>query len=367
MRETSGLPDLPGLNFYHFLQLPAPDEVDTVSKIREHLLPLIPRKSVSVEGGSIKIETPGEREDQMILEVTDASKPVIHLPYELEEHIDWSSTEAIQLWKEAIEWWKNEKSAFEYAQGGPKFFGGADRYARASTERLGMFLARVILPRINAASEDELNRILAFLSETRQYEIFLTSALPYVLLHRSNERDMVLQMICDDLSSDNEKAVKAGAEAVRHWIHLADEDLVEKPPTAAVDELSRRVVFRRPEGIHACLQQLALLLTEKPDFFSSEQVQLIVSSLTPWSHATCLPLSEEGSREFPEEERPELRVLLGRLGSALNVWLINKQPEQPEPSEISTLRESYSSDPLPEVRRSFNCVRMPVRALKLTR
>ncbi len=353
---ASCLPDLPGLNFYHFLQLPAPDEVDTVSRIKEHLLTLIPRKSVSVDGGSIKIETPGEREDQMILEVTNASKPVIHLPYELEGHIDWSLTEAIQLWKEVIEWWKNEKSAFEYAQGQPEFFGGFDRYARASTERLGMFLARVILPRMNAASEDDWNRILAFLSQTRQLEVFLTSALPYVLVHRSNERDMVLQMIYDDLSSDNEKAAKAGAKAVRHWIYLADADLVEKPPTAAVDELSRRVVFRRPEGIHACLQQLALLLTEKPDFFSSEQVQLIVSSLTPWSHATCLPLSEEGSREFPEEERPELRVLLGRLASALNVWLINKQPEQPEPSEISTLRKSYSSDPLPEVRRSFNCV-----------
>ena len=353
---ASCLPDLPGLNFYHFLQLPAPDEVDTVSRIKEHLLTLIPRKSVSVEGGSIKIETPGEREDQMILEVTDASKPVIHLPYELEGHVDWSSTEAIQMCKEVIEWWENEKSAFEYAQGQPEFFGGADRYARASSERLGMFLARVILPRMNAASEDDWNRILAFLSQTRQLEVFLTSALPYVLVHRSNERDMVLKMIHDDLSSDNEKAAKAGAKAVRHWIYLADAGLVEKPPTAAVDALSRRVVFRRPEGIHACLQQLTLLLTEKPGFFSSEQVQLIVSSLTPWSHATCLPLSEEGSREFPEEERPELRVLLGRLASALSIWLKNREPKQPEPSEISTLRESYSSDPLPEVRRSFNCV-----------
>ena len=54
------------------------------------------------------------------------------------------------------------------------------------------------------------------------------------------------------------------------------------------------------------------------------------------------------------EERPELRTLLGRLASALSIWLKNKSPDQSEPSEISLLRELYESDPLPEVRRSFD-------------
>ena len=354
--EASGLPDLPGLNFYHFLQLPAPEEVETVSRMKEHLLSLIPRKSVSVDEGRIRITTPSELEDQMIVEVASASKPVIQLPYDVKGYIDWNTAEANEMWKKVNEWWENEKSAFEYAQGRPEFFGGADRYARLSAERLGMFLARVNLPRMNTASEVEWNEILALLTETRQFEVFLTSALPYVLLHRSDDRDMVLQMIRDDLSSDNEKAAKAGAEAVRHWIHLADACLVESPPSSVIDELISRVIFRRPEGIHACLQQLALLLAEKPDSFSSNQVHLIVSSLTTWRYATCLPLSEERNGDFPEEERPELRVRLGRLASALSVWLKVKFPEQPEPSEIATLRELYSSDPLPEVRRSFDSV-----------
>ena len=209
---------------------------------------------------------------------------------------------------------------------------------------------------MDSASEDEWHKVLTFFSETRQHGVYLTTALPYVLLHRPSEKEKVIQTTLDDLSLDNEKAVKASAEAVRHWIHLADACLVESPPPAAIDELIRRVIFRRPEGIHSCLQQLALLLIEKPDSFRSDQVHLIVSSLTPWRHATCLPLSEKRNGDFPEEERPELRVRLGRLASALSVWLKVKFPEQPEPSEIATLRELYNSDPLPEVRRSFDSV-----------
>ena len=217
-----------------------------------------------------------------------------------------------------------------------------------------MFLARVVLPHMDWASEPDWNQVFAIVCETQERDIYLNAALPYVLLHRPNERNRIIQKILTDLSSDNEKAAIASAEAIRHWIHLADADLVGKPPLAATDELIKRVIFRRPEGIHGCLQQLALLLIEKPSSFSSDQVHLIVSSLTPWRHATCLSLSESRNGDFPEEERPALRVLLGSLASALSIWLKEKLPDQPEPSEISALRKLYSSDSLPEVRRSFS-------------
>ena len=198
------------------------------------------------------------------------------------------------------------------------------------------------------------NNIISFLSTVRQFEVYLNAALPYILLHRSSEEEKVLQTILDDLLSGNKKAVNASAKAIRHWIYLADEGFLENAPTAAIDELIRRVVFRRTEGIQACLQQLTFLLLEKPDFFSSEQVNLIVASLTPWHQVTQLTLSEEEFGYFDVEERPELCFLLGRLASALSIWLKKKSPEQREPSEISILREAYKVSPLPEVRRAFN-------------
>ncbi len=223
-------------------------------------------------------------------------------------------------------------------------------------EHLGTFLSRIVLPKMDTANEDEWDKMISFLAQTRRHGVYLTAAIPYVLLHRPIERNKVLETILNDLSSSDERAVKASAMAIRHWVHLANAGLVESPQPSAIDKLISRVIFRRPEGINTCLEQLELLLTEKPCIFNSEQVQLIVSSLTPWHHATCLSPPEEGSRQFPEEERPELRVLLGRLASALSKWLKYMIPDQPDPSEISNLRESYSSDPLPEVRRSFNSV-----------
>ena len=174
---------------------------------------------------------------------------------------------------------------------------------------------------MQSANEDEWNNIISFLSTVRQFEVYLNAALPYILLHRSSEEDTVFQTILDDLLSGNEKAVIASAQAIRHWTYLADEGYLENAPTAAIDELIRRVVFRRTEGIQVCIEQLTFLLLEKPDFFSSVQVNLIVASLTPWHQVTQLTLSEEESGYFDVEERPELCVLLGRLASALSIWL----------------------------------------------
>lgn len=309
---------------------------------------MTPNKFVTNTGTSIETSFPTQ-DDRVIREWERASKPVVQLPDEWEGKIEWSRNEIRELWAKVMEWWQNDKIVFD-----PQIPSMVLNSIESSVERAGMFLARAVLPNMDSASEDEWCEVLAFLSETRQHEIYLTSALPYVLLHRPSKSEEITQTVLDDLSSDDAKAVKASAEAVRHWIYLADADLVDKPPTKVVDKLIHRVIFRRYEGIQTCLDQLALLLIEKPDAFEATQVHFMVASLSPWIQATRLPLhAEDPPGDFPEEERPELRDHLGRLASALSIWLKRKCPDQPEPAEISHLRESYELDSLPEVRRSF--------------
>lgn len=346
-----GLFDLPDFHCFKYLHLPSPAKVDVVSKVKAHILSIEPIKSVSVDTtGRISISGQG-REDPMIHNAAFASKAAVHIPYEPAGGIEWSLDETKKLWDKAIEWWDNEKIVLSIERSAPVPF-GTERISD-NLEDVGTFLARVLLPKMDSMSEDEGNKVLAFLSETRERGVYLTTALPYVLLHRSSEKERIIQMILDDLSLDNEEAVKASARAVRHWIHLTETGFMDNLPNAAVDKLLQRVIFRRPAGILTCLNILALLVIEKPEVFTSEQVKLVVASLAPWSLATCLPLSEERDADFSEEERPELRDLLGRLASALSIWLKNQFPDQPEPKEISLLRESYKSDPLPEVRRAF--------------
>ena len=217
-----------------------------------------------------------------------------------------------------------------------------------------MFLWRAVLPAMETTNEEDWTDILAFLQDTRRHGVYLTTAWPYVLIRRSSEAQRVGRMVVDDLSSEVKDAVKAGAHALRHWIHLADAGLLERPPTQAVDALIHRVVFRRRIGAKSCLRQLTLLLIERPQFFDPRHVDLMVAGLTPWSESIRLPVLDGQDGDFREDERPDLRVQLGGFAAALSEWTRSRFPGRPELHAIADLRAQYASDPLPEVRRSFD-------------
>ena len=93
----------------------------------------------------------------MISEVSHTSKPIIQLPSELSGEIEWSPTEASQLWKTVYKWWENDKHAIKHVNANPNLTIGFENFARRSIERISIFLARVVLPKMDAADEDEWN------------------------------------------------------------------------------------------------------------------------------------------------------------------------------------------------------------------
>ena len=191
----------------------------------------------------------GDAEDQVIQEISCASKPIVQLPAEQQGKIEWNLADVKRLWKDVYEWWNSDKHLIRRSNNDPNFVGGFDSSARRTLKRLSQFLARVILPYMDSVNEEQWTQILSLLSETRQEEVFLTPALPYVLLHRPDKYDMVLDAIQGDLTSSNEDAVNAAAEAVSHWTYLGDETDVENPPFSLINDLTKRVIFRRPEGL----------------------------------------------------------------------------------------------------------------------
>lgn len=353
---SEGLPDLPELALSNILHLPSPPNIEPKSILKQHLLTLKPIKTVSSDSTSFSLSLSHYREDPMIFDVSHASKPVVQLPTEPRGGIEWESTEINQLWEVVYEWWENDRLAIKQASKNPNFAGGLvghDRYVRFSIERIGMLLSRVVLPKMDAGNRDDWTTVLSFLSETRQDEIFLTPALPYVLLRRPDEHNYVLETIHADLSSENDRAIRAAAEAITHWAFLGDETDVVPVPSDVVNNLINRVIFRQAQAIISCLNYLTLIIKTKPNLFDTDQMYLVTSSLIPWEHATRIPVTEENASGFPEHDRPLLRVLVGRLASAISDCLKQRLPEQPEPPDISQLRKLYSSDSLPEVRLSF--------------
>ena len=160
--DEHGLPDLPDLHCFKYLHLPSPEEVDAVSTVKEHILSLTPIRSVSVgTTGRISISGPG-REDPMIFNAAFASKPAVPIPYEPTGIIEWSGDEAKKLWDKAIEWWDNEKSCCP-SRNLPLFLLEPNIYQTIWSRWVRSWHG-AMLPRMDSASEDEWNRLLAFLS-----------------------------------------------------------------------------------------------------------------------------------------------------------------------------------------------------------
>ena len=340
---TGGFPDLPGFPYFNYLHLPAPTEIDVITTVKGHTLS---RNPVQAFVGGITRMT--SVPDPIIQGLSVVSKPIVDIEGEAKRYIEWSLSETQSLWKKIVLWWENDKNALSTAESD----GGYSTIAQ-NTRNAGEFLVRAVLPAMGSADEQEWEIIMNFLTETRSRDVYLTTVLPYVLLHRPTERDFIVRTILDDVASCNEYAVAEGVAAIRHWIHLATGSRVEYPPRQALGALKDRVVFRRREGSLACLGQLARLVVEKPRIFDDDDIELFVSSLPAWREALLLPVPDGSSGDFSEEERPELRAALGGLASVLHMWGKERFPDRTEPAAIASLRESYSSDPLPEVRRSF--------------
>ena len=348
--NANGLPDLIDVYSFAYLYIPAPTSIDAPSKIKKYLLTLVPRRSFSSSSTITQVSFDLLPSDTMLYEVSHSTKQFIHIPHEFDGKIVWTKKEAELLWERVLDWWENDRNALIIE--GPSMSWNAD-YLLSKFEGLDLFLRRAVLPYIKFENEEEVGKLLTFLSETRHHNVFLTTALPYLLLHPFGKQDEVNQTILNDLSSENEMAISKGSSAVRHWLHLSTNNHVNCPSNDVLTKLIKRVVFQQQQGAAHCLQNLSFLLLETPHAFSQYHVEFIVSSLEPWSNLTRLPMSEN-DEGFPEEKRPLLRSCLGSLASALSVWLKKNHDNYIEPKEIALLRNLYHSDSLPEVRRSFD-------------
>src|ERR1022692_14062 len=352
-RTASNLPDRPGFAVFGFLHFPAPADVDVPSVVKSYILELSSKGAVTRDESGRTVIGISSTEQPLIFEASLASKPIVRLIGEEQGTLDWTSEEAKQLYDKARDWWANDKVAIEQAKGSP-FWPNAAGSFKSTAARLGQFLARIVLPRMDWADEQEWQQLLGWLHEVRGLGSFPTLALPYVLLHRPGEADSAARIIGADINSDVDEEVSASAKAIRHWVHLSAIGLIPAPPPSLMTTLAEWVVFRRKPGINSCLAHLACLIVERPEAITPSQAALLTASLVPWHDVTILPVPGGGSGDFHESERPDLRVSLARLAGALKTWHASVSPEAPEAPAITLWRDSCSRDPLPEIRRAFD-------------
>jgi hypothetical protein len=351
-RASNGLPDLPGFLVFGFLNLPAPATIDITSIIKNYILTLTSHGAFSRDAYGRTSITVGPWEQPFILEASFASKPILQLAGEARGRVEWTQQEAKQLYQKSRDWWANDKQAFESSGRQAFALSGTNPILNTLT-RLGDFVARVVVPSMEQGDENGWQELLGWLQEVRSVGGFPTVALPYILLKRPAEAETFAGIIIDDLGSDDEGGVGAAAKATRHWLHLSAMGRIPAPPPNMLMGLIERVIFRRKAGVTSCLRQLAHLVIERPEVITPPQAALVSACLVPWHYATVLPVPRETIGDFPEAERLDLRVLIGRLAGALKIWWMRSAPEEPEPPAVALWRDLCASDPLPEIRRAF--------------
>lgn len=353
-KTASGLPDRPDIAVVNYLLLPSPENEDVQALIKAHILSL-PLKCAmeNSEAGKPCIKRPWHVEPT-INEASLASRPVIRLYGEAQGTIQWTRSESETLFRRALTWWNSDKTAFEIIEREGPFGTFGAEHIFATLDQLARFLARAVLPHMDWATDEDWEGLLALLDDLRSHGVFPTVALPYVLIHKPSESAMVADKLSADLRSVSEKQVGAATKAVRHWGQLAFIGSVPPLPPELVSALIRRIVFREQVGLEPSLNVLALLLLERPEVFCRLDVDLIVSSLLSWHRVLELTRHDGSSREFDDVEKPDLRILVGRLAGALKIWQTSNFPSESEPPAMTLWRETCMADPLPEVRRSFD-------------
>ena len=349
-RASEGLPYWSELEAVDYTTLPSRRGVDVRAVIKQQLLR-------DAEGASSGAE--GERRGGVlgsrrgaVLEVGPATQAVLEIPYEPVGVVTWEPEEARQLWRAMGEWWSAARLTLAMEQDLPAT--GESESIRARAPSVEMFLVRVRVAGMARAGEEEWKRILEFVGDTRKYGVLLTAAMPYFLIHRPDRRDDTADRVIGDLAGSAEAMADYAARAVRHWVHLADAQLVEPVPEAVIGTLVDRVAFRRLAGARLCLRELSAVLVEKGAVLSKERVDRLISSLTAWAEAVAPETEDHDGGGIAPDERPDLQERVGLLANALATWWEERRAGLNMPTPVRQVLDRYRDDPLPEVRRAVS-------------
>ena len=330
---------------------PAPDDVEVLSAIRRELLSRASAAGARRDGGTNSVVI-GAGSDG-ILDVGPATRATVAVPYEPSGFVEWDAEEIRTLWVGLLGWWRATRLMMRISKARKLPFGHDDRI-RASAVALEMFLVRVKVAGRSADEGEGWKELDDLMGQAREVGVELGGVWPYLLIDRPGERGRIEMDIVRDLAECGGRRAAAAARAVRHWVYLVAAARVEGSAATVVSALADRVAFRRLAGAQSCIRELAALLVDKGEFVSGESVDRLVVGLEGWEEAVESKTGESRACGMPPDERPDLREAVGVLVNALNTWWGDRRQERPVPPAVKRVLETYSRDPLPEVRRAVS-------------
>lgn len=345
-RKENGLPDVSIYHFCAFVSLPSPPDVKPAALIKEEIFKLTVGHLVrEIEGGKCLQYSESHRPN-FISEAASASySPAFcaNAPGSME--LEWSVSDCRELLARTREWWHVNKKGISRRR--EEFAVVRSIYSEARDwVRL---LAFGILPHLDEAAESETREIVDWLVEARDKGGLPQLALPYVLIAKKAEFQLVSSMFHEDLQSSDEKTVNEAATGLWHWLGLSSRSMVADPPPHLISLLVWRVAYRVGSNLPFLMQILEKIVRDYPKALSQPDIQVLAGGLTAWRMA----LKEESGKKSDREQRLELCHRSTKLAGAMFIWRKQNEPDFDAAGEKELWQQFSGNSVVPEIRRGF--------------
>jgi hypothetical protein len=269
--------------------------------------------------------------------------------------IDWTQEDAVLLLNRAIEWWNGVETMISVNRERRRWRDSHELSVKVYD--LMKFLAVVVLPRLNTASDELKAEAVALIFRVESAGFSIYSALPNILYVAPARYDLIMQKMREGLNSVKADESRDAIIGTYFWLLHSSLGDFPAPPDDFFNELINKVAFRRQPSLESAIAQTAVVVKELPQLITPQVVESLTTGLQYLLAETELP--DEFEREaipnsgstIPIQERPALRAASAGLARRLFVFMTEAGREIPD--VIVRWRDVALNDRLPEVRRAW--------------
>lgn len=336
--DQYGLPG--GTDFYKFafLRYPCPENVDPIQLFKNYVLstPLPIQKNKKDKGVAI----------------TGGDIPIVHEIIGANGNGDsiWTAEDASEILQRLLEWWDADKERLKEKENVPEGLSSTADEFRARFSRMLKLIAKVVAPKLNKDSDDEIKSSLSrLLKEVREYGLSGLEAEAACLHIFPDQKADVYNRINEALMSNQDNIRRDGLNAIEKIILDGNASDASSMVPDPVTMLSQYLIWCPINAITPALWNIARILKNSQNRFSDRLETAVQRRLDRLLTDTAYD-SENPYLNF--DEKLEVRRISSITAAML--WTYYNSRSLPIPEVIEKWRETCTSpDEFSEIRNPW--------------
>lgn len=250
---STDLPQDTGFYQCHFLRLPCPEGKSRESAFKKFVF------DTKFTAPKIPLHDPDPT--NLLANLLGGSKTLF-----IDEGIDWSAEESLEILKRILEWWNVEKRLLT----NPPMIPFREVFARTMLARfqyLSRILSDIILPRLTVdIAEDYIELIQKLLKELQEYGVPCNDALVASIPLQPEKKDKILDKLYSDAFSSNSDDIDKAFRGICIALRLEQQGRIEVGDHDLLQPMIDCIQWRRLPGILPAIQfMIQFIMPKIPD------------------------------------------------------------------------------------------------------